>query len=66
MVERRQKGDENLGWLLAQNEGQHIEFKQSASDNLGKTICGFANSTGGRIYNGVWPAGAIGIPQVIP
>ena len=59
--------DDRLDGLLAQPEGQYLEFKQSPSDSLGKSICGFANSTGGTIIVGARPGGlimGIGDPSV--
>jgi len=46
---------ERIEWLLAQNEGQYIEFKQSVSDSVGRAICAFANSGGGTVILGARP-----------
>ena len=51
--------EKRIDWLLHQNEGQYLEFKQSVSDNLGRAICGFANSTGGALIVGVRADGMI-------
>jgi len=56
--------NERVEWLLAQNEGQYSEFKQSASDSLGRAICAFANSGGGTIIVGARLGGPVaGIPD---
>jgi ATP-dependent DNA helicase RecG len=56
---QRPKKQKEIDWLLSQNESQYLEFKQSTSDNLGKAICGFANSTGGKLIIGARPGGII-------
>ena len=45
--------DDRLDWLLAQPEGQYLEFKQAVSDSLGRAICAFANGGGGAIIGGI-------------
>jgi len=49
----------DLQKLIAVGEGQNLEFKQSVSDDLGREICSFANSTGGTILIGVSDRGEI-------
>jgi ATP-dependent DNA helicase RecG len=51
--------DEKLDWLLAQPEGQYLEFKQAVSDSLGRAICAFANGGGGTVIVGVGPDGTL-------
>ncbi|HRY38899.1 MAG TPA: ATP-binding protein, partial [Smithellaceae bacterium] len=34
-------------------EDQNKEFKQTPNDNCLKTICAFANSSGGKLYIGI-------------
>lgn len=34
-------------------ENQNIEYKESWRDEFLKTICGFANSQGGKLYIGI-------------
>jgi ATP-dependent DNA helicase RecG len=51
--------DDDVEWILSQNEGQNIEFKQAVSSSLGRSICAFANSHGGTIVVGVRPRGTI-------
>jgi ATP-dependent DNA helicase RecG len=51
--------------LVALGEGFTLEFKRSVSDNLGREICAFANTTGGKILIGVEDNGHIvGIKNV--
>ena len=50
--------DKNIEWILSQDEGQYIEFKQSVSNTVGEAICAFANSSGGTIIIGAHPRGA--------
>ncbi|MCH8519868.1 MAG: ATP-binding protein [Nanoarchaeota archaeon] len=50
--------------LIALGEGQNLEFKESFSSNdmrrvIKNTICGFANSEGGKILVGVRDDGSI-------
>jgi len=45
--------------LISLGEGQNLEFKQSMPDDLGKELCAFANSAGGRILLGVTDDGTI-------
>jgi len=45
--------------LISLGEGQNLEFKQSMPDDLGKELCAFANSVGGRILLGVTDDGTI-------
>lgn len=44
---------EELQALIATGEGQLLEFKRSGIAHLGREICAFANSLGGRILIGV-------------
>jgi ATP-dependent DNA helicase RecG len=44
---------EELQALIATGEGQLLEFKRSGTAHLGREICAFANSLGGRILIGV-------------
>lgn len=39
--------------LLQQDEGFNIDFKRQIPRDLGKTICAFANASGGRILIGI-------------
>lgn len=39
--------------IIKTGEGQSIELKQSLTSSIGKEICAFANSTGGKIIIGV-------------
>jgi len=52
----------DLEQLIALGEGQLLEFKRSGTSHLGREICAFANSLGGRILIGVSDSGHI-IPQ---
>lgn len=45
--------------LISLGEGQSLEFKQSFPDDLGRELCAFANSAGGRILIGVADDGSI-------
>lgn len=45
--------EKDIDWMLSQNEGQYIEFKQSVSNTAGEAICAFANSSGGSVIVGV-------------
>ncbi|HCC54114.1 MAG TPA: hypothetical protein DEQ20_04195 [Desulfobulbaceae bacterium] len=50
---------EDLQILIASGEGQLLEFKRAGIAHLGREICAFANSLGGRILIGVDDAGKI-------
>ena len=50
---------QDLQALIASGEGQLLEFKRSGISHLGREICAFANSLGGRILLGVSDAGEI-------
>jgi len=50
---------EELSELLKTGEGLTLEFKENVSSHLGKEICAFANSKGGRIILGVKDNGNI-------
>jgi ATP-dependent DNA helicase RecG len=50
---------EELKFIIAQGEGYKLEFKESFSDSIGKEICAFANSKGGKILVGVADDGKI-------
>lgn len=45
--------------IIATGEGYTVEFKEAFSDNIGKTICAFANGAGGRIILGVKDNGQV-------
>ncbi len=45
--------------LISLGEGFTLEFKKSASANLGKELCAFANASGGTIFIGVDDKGKI-------
>jgi ATP-dependent DNA helicase RecG len=49
----------NILDILQQGEGQFIEFKENFNSSLGKEICAFANSYGGKIYLGISDNGKI-------
>src|SRR3989344_242256 len=40
-------------FLISEGEGYNVEFKESFSSDLGREICAFANSNGGKILLGV-------------
>jgi len=42
-----------LEFLITQDEGYNLEFKESVSGSLAKEICAFANANGGKIVIGV-------------
>ncbi len=44
---------ENVLDLIKTGEGITLEFKENISNNLGREICSFANSQGGKIILGV-------------
>lgn len=50
---------EDLKFIIAQGEGYNLEFKESFSDSIGKEICAFANSRGGKVLVGVTDDGDI-------
>ena len=45
--------------ILEEGEGDKIEFKEIFGSDIGKTICAFANASGGRIFLGVSDFGEI-------
>jgi len=45
--------------LIKIGEGHSLEFKESYTDTISKTICAFANATGGKIFLGVTDKGQI-------
>lgn len=49
--------NKDIDWMLSQDEGQYIEFKQGISNTVGEAICAFANSSGGSIIIGSRPRG---------
>jgi ATP-dependent DNA helicase RecG len=55
---------QNLKDLISTGEGQLLEFKRSGVSHLGREICAFANTFGGRILIGVTDEGEI-IPTQI-
>lgn len=40
-------------FIISEGEGYNIEFKESLSSDLGKEICAFANSIGGKVLIGI-------------
>jgi len=50
---------EELESLILTGEGQLLEFKRSGTSHLGRELCAFANSLGGRIFIGVADDGEI-------
>ncbi|MEA2068296.1 MAG: ATP-binding protein [Verrucomicrobiota bacterium] len=50
---------EELQSLIQTGEGQLVEFKRSGTSHLGREICAFANSLGGRILIGVSDTGTV-------
>lgn len=50
--------------MIATGEGQLLEFKRSGVSHLGREICAFANTLGGRILIGVTDAGEIVRTQI--
>ncbi len=50
---------EKLKALAALGESYNLEFKEAFSDSLGKEICAFANSKGGKILLGVTDKGEL-------
>lgn len=51
--------EDDLKFLTAQGEGYRLEFKESYSDAIGKEICAFVNSGGGKLLLGVTDDGSI-------
>jgi ATP-dependent DNA helicase RecG len=53
-----------LSALLAQGEGESIEFKRSTSEmkEAMQPLCAFLNGIGGTVIFGIWPDGAAGSP----
>lgn len=51
--------EESLKELILTGEGYTLEFKEQFSSNLGKEICAFANSDGGKIFLGIDDNGKI-------
>ena len=49
----------DLESLINQGEGYTLEFKKAFSNSIGKEICAFANSKGGKIILGVNDKGEI-------
>ena len=45
--------DKQIKNLISTGEGNHIEFKKSLDETFIKTVCAFANSSGGDILMGV-------------
>jgi len=50
---------EAIKTLAALGESSNLEFKEAFSDSLGKEICAFANSRGGKILLGVSDKGEL-------
>ncbi|MCY4000338.1 MAG: putative DNA binding domain-containing protein [Bacteroidetes bacterium] len=44
---------DNIKEIIAQGEGNSVEFKRSFTSDLGREMCAFANSSGGKILLGV-------------
>jgi len=55
----RAMNHKDLQGLIASGEGQLLEFKRAGVSHLGREICAFANTLGGRILIGVTDAGEI-------
>ena len=55
------KKDNPIADLIAQGEGQHLDFKFDVSDSkkIARTLCAFANTDGGRLLIGVKDNGNI-------
>jgi len=51
--------EKQLELLIRQGEGYNLEFKESFSDNIGKDICAFANTNGGKLLVGISDGGEI-------
>jgi len=49
MREMRQMSSDGLLEVIRSGEGQTVEFKARFTTEVGKTICAFANTTGGII-----------------
>ncbi len=49
------KDEEYISILLQQKEGENLDFKQSisSSEKIAKTLCAFANTSGGKIVIGI-------------
>ena len=45
--------EKNLNALIQRGEGQTLEFKLRPSENIGKTLCAFANTNDGVILVGL-------------
>lgn len=50
---------DNIELLVQQGEGYNLEFKEGLSDNIGRTMCAFANASGGRILIGINDKGGL-------
>src|SRR3989338_6681720 len=58
-IEVMKMGKDELLSLIKTGEGYSLEFKESIPSDLGKHICAFANSSGGKIVLGVKDDGSI-------
>ncbi len=43
----------NLAKIVTTGENVGVEFKEKYTDTIGKTICAFSNTSGGKIYLGI-------------
>jgi len=48
-----------LKFLISQDEGYNLEFKESISESIGRDICAFSNASGGKILVGVSDIGEV-------
>ena len=48
-----------LADVLARGEGETVEFKRSLTKDVGRTLCAFANASGGTVLLGVSDAGQV-------
>jgi len=58
-MRREKMREKQLELLIRQGEGYNLEFKESFSDNIGKDICAFANTNGGKLLVGISDGGEI-------
>jgi ATP-dependent DNA helicase RecG len=43
----------NIDEIVAQGEGQHVEFKTSFNEDVIETLVAFANAKGGKVVVGI-------------
>ena len=48
---------DNIKEMIAQGEGNSVAFKRSFTSDLGREMCAFANSSGGKVLLGVSDSG---------